>query len=434
MLILCTGMLRSASTWSYNVCRLLLEAQNMEFEGGFVGEGEEVDNFIKHYSLAHQNLLIKSHKPGPQSIQYISEGKAQSIYTYRDPRDSLCSGLQFSEFDFSSLLIGGVNSLRALTFYQDKSLFVRFDNVKISPMQEIERISRYLGFDCEVSVYEKIAAATSLESSKKVILDLQSSQRNDVLQIGTYTIDRKTLFHSNHIGSSKIGRWKDDLNSEEKLLVNAVFKKWLIDLEFEQYESVTMLIQTLLETVDWEVLLERYLHNQQYLIAGKLCESVVQSLPSNNLGYWSLGLSLFLAGNEETAKAVWMERLSEVSVLDVSNALEQLIEILIKEAKYWEAQLSVQTAYQLRLCVEEINPADLRNRLHVIQLALHLNQFDVSNLQELNILDHSPAITSDLLSCQLLRELRKSLSDKFPDNALVKKFLDSISLVLEEKS
>ena len=434
MLILCTGMLRSASTWSYNVCRLLLEAQDMEFKGGFVGEGQEVDDFIEQYGLDHQHLLLKSHKPGPKSIQYITDGKAYSIYTYRDPRDSLCSGMQFSGVDFSSLLIDGVRNLHALNFYQDKSLFVRFDHVKIHPIQEIERISRYLGFAFESSVYEKIAAATSLERSKKVILDLKSSQRDEVFQVGTHTIDRKTLLHSNHIGSAKIGRWQDDLNLEQKLLVNAVFKRWLVDLEFEQYESINRFIQTVLEMVNWEEPAQKYLHNRQYLISGKLCESVVQSLPNDNPGYWYLGLSLFLAGNEERAKAIWMERLSEISMLDVADALDQLIEILLDEATYWEEQSSIQTAYKLRICVEEINPAHLSNKLNVIQLALHLNTFELSDLQELNILEYLDNIFEDPFLRQRLTDLQECLSEKFPDNTIVSKFIDSVTLAITEKT
>lgn len=425
-------MLRSASTWSYNVCRLLLESQSMEFQGGFVGEGAEVDDFIKKHDLDHQHLLIKSHQPGPRSIQYITDEKAYSIYTYRDPRDSLCSGMQFSGIDFSTLLIDGVRNLHALNFYQDKSLFVKFDHVKINPIQEIERISLYLGFRLQDSVYKSIAVKTSLESSKKVILDLKSSQSNKVFQVGTHMIDRRTLLHLNHIGSAKIGRWQDDLDSEQQLLVNAIFKRWLIDLEFEQYESINSVIQTLVETVNWEELVQRYLHDQQYLLAGKLCESVIHIFPDSDLGYWYLGLSLFLASNEEKAKATWMERLSEIRVLDVSNALDKLIDILIEESKHWESKSSIHTAYSLRVCVEEINPTHLQNKLHVIQLALQLNKFDVSDLQTLNIMEYVAEIAENPIAGKMLANLQEYLSLKFPDNLLVKEFKESVALILSK--
>jgi len=50
MFVCCTGMARSGSTWSFNVCRELLEATGEPLIAGYYGEGEALDDFI-HESL-----------------------------------------------------------------------------------------------------------------------------------------------------------------------------------------------------------------------------------------------------------------------------------------------------------------------------------------------------------------------------------------------
>ena len=102
MIIFCSGMPRSASTWSFNVCRLILQAVSREYRADFVGENEKVDQYLQEKNVLSQNLdfLLKTHIPGSFALELIESRQAKNICTYRDPRDSICSRLQFQSVPF----------------------------------------------------------------------------------------------------------------------------------------------------------------------------------------------------------------------------------------------------------------------------------------------------------------------------------------------
>ena len=64
--IFCSGMPRSGSTWSYNVCRYLLKALRPEqsLVAGFFGEGPAAEDYVDEHQSLDDILLIKFHHPG----------------------------------------------------------------------------------------------------------------------------------------------------------------------------------------------------------------------------------------------------------------------------------------------------------------------------------------------------------------------------------
>src|SRR4051794_18506060 len=99
-LVLCTGMMRSGSTWSFNVCRLLAQVaakqRDLPFWSGYL----TLQNCEKFLTQSHGNFpgptVIKAHGIGLMAQRYLRDGKAAAVCTFRDPRDCLVSLIQFS--------------------------------------------------------------------------------------------------------------------------------------------------------------------------------------------------------------------------------------------------------------------------------------------------------------------------------------------------
>ena len=59
MIVLCTGMIRSASSWSYNAARLLLARHSDKLVCGY---SDDIGKALKEAKNA-EHIIIKTHKP-----------------------------------------------------------------------------------------------------------------------------------------------------------------------------------------------------------------------------------------------------------------------------------------------------------------------------------------------------------------------------------
>ena len=78
-------MPRSASTWSFNACRLLLAASNPAYAG-------YEEHLARVYpAIADQTAIVKSHVVDELGDELIRGGKCRAIYTWRAPEDAVAS-------------------------------------------------------------------------------------------------------------------------------------------------------------------------------------------------------------------------------------------------------------------------------------------------------------------------------------------------------
>ena len=116
-IIFCSGMSRSASSWSYKTCKTLVRLRTPEnkIDCGYLNEA---DTFADAYvstkmKSGYDALIYFSHVINKRALRMILCGIAKNVYTYRDPRDSIASimrnkGCKYGPaFDFvhSSLLL-----------------------------------------------------------------------------------------------------------------------------------------------------------------------------------------------------------------------------------------------------------------------------------------------------------------------------------------
>lgn len=356
MIVFCSGMPRSASTWSYNVCRLLLQQADRLGFAGYVGEEQAVDTYLRNYE-GTGDLVIKAHLPGEFALSLIQSNQAKNIYTYRDPRDSICSRLGFDQNShFDQVLLNQLAVWHLYCWYRDNSetLFINYDEVMQSPHLIIKQIADYLNVELTPLDYEAIDQETNLEHSRKIADSVAQLGEKQAFQAIGHAVDRTTLLHAGHISTGKTGRWQTELDPEQQLITHCLLKPFLLELNYETETSIAQLIAQLMSQVDWQALADRYVTQERYFNAASLYEQAIEQDPEVKAHYWQLGLIHLLADDPETAQAVWLSGIAELSAEDVDEGMNQLIHLLKTEIDRQDAQGQIQKSERIRQCLAEI--------------------------------------------------------------------------------
>jgi hypothetical protein len=239
--VICNGVIRSGSTWSYNVCRILgqILAKRRSQHCGMACLGDKsLDQFLKTEVFRRDGpAVIKTHEIGPVALEWIGDGRAKAVCSFRDPRDCVASDIPFFGAGFEASVRRVAVSLQAVHASQSDSahnLFIRYEHMMTSRLGEIRRIAAFLDIPISPNELELIDAQTNIEMSRKVaqaVPGLPQSQTDPVT--GGHRRERMTLLHDNHIGSAKIGRWKEDLTIDQAWLVTRLFEASLRALGYE---------------------------------------------------------------------------------------------------------------------------------------------------------------------------------------------------------
>ena len=238
-LFLSLGVLRSGSTWSYNVCqafgRLLAARRRQPFGSAYMTH-VELDMFL---NTEGPNLrgptVIKAHAITNTALEWIATGRAKVVCTYRDPRDCVVSMMTFFGGDLVKTSRQILESFDYLTFYQKagNTLFVRYEQMMADPLGQVEQIGRHLNVDVDHAMLREIERATNVQSSQKICQDLKKRPEAAVLRSGSHRVDPATGLHDNHIFNAKIGRWNEELSDAQGASLTEFFRPWLVALGYE---------------------------------------------------------------------------------------------------------------------------------------------------------------------------------------------------------
>jgi hypothetical protein len=238
-LFLSLGILRSGSTWSYNVCqafgRLLAARRRQPFGSAYMTH-VELDMFL---NTEGPNLrgptVIKAHAITTTALEWIATGRAKVVCTYRDPRDCVISMMTFFSGDLAKTSRQIVESFDYMKFYQKagNTLFVRYEQMMADPLGQIEQIGRHLNVDVDQAMLREIEHGTNVQSSRKICQELKSRPETAVQRSGSHRVDPLTGLHDNHIFNAKIGRWKEELSDAQGASLTEFFRPWLVALGYE---------------------------------------------------------------------------------------------------------------------------------------------------------------------------------------------------------
>ena len=240
--IICNGVIRSGSTWSFNVCRhladLLARRRSQQYGMACLTD-RSLDQFLQvSVNSGAGPVVVKVHEIGPIALQWIRARRAKAVCTFRDPRDCVASDIVFWGDGFDASVQRVATSLKVLqASYKDdgSTLLVRYEEMMSDTHLQIRRIAEYLNVEVNQGDIERIDAQTNLQTSRAICEGLSERPDNETDMGSTgHRRHRITLLHDNHIGNAKAGRWKDELTDEQGQLVTQLFQQ---DLQAMGYEN-----------------------------------------------------------------------------------------------------------------------------------------------------------------------------------------------------
>ncbi|HEX4077345.1 MAG TPA: sulfotransferase [Rhizomicrobium sp.] len=206
MLVLCNGMPRSASTWSFNVVVKLLRACAVgEVHGGY---DENVGRFLKNSPACARHLVLKYHNEDPVGSRLVQAGAARAIYTRRDPADATVSFMTMFGVDFGRAVAVIADSLRMYRTMADLGQVLALDYAAImnDPPAAVRHIANHLELPVPSEILAEVAAATGLAATRLKVEELGAIDAGHrLIRRGPSAYDPGTLLNIDHIRDAGIG-------------------------------------------------------------------------------------------------------------------------------------------------------------------------------------------------------------------------------------
>lgn len=242
-LIFVSGMKRSGSTWSYNVCRYLLENVYGEkrVAKGYVGEGKAVEGVIDSINTTGHNKavaknkdasLLKFHYPTDRLVKLVATGRAKNVYTYRNPLDALASDIDFFRLPFNNSLNNILFSLKAMHEWRryPGTLYIDFANINVHSMVEVQRISEHLGLLTDEATIKLCSEANSYQKAKQLSEEMAHWSPERLKRITaniSMTFDPVTLLHVGHASAGAARDWRKTLTKDQAKIALEAMEPWL---------------------------------------------------------------------------------------------------------------------------------------------------------------------------------------------------------------
>jgi len=233
--VISSGTIRSGSTWSFNVCRLLgqlLADRRGESLTSAYLEGQKLDHFLQAEAFLGQGpAVFKAHFIAPMALEWIRTGRAKAVCTIRDPRDCVASDLGFTGQGFDKSVTRVVKCLGYLKSYLDfgRTLFIRYEEMMNDRLAQIRLIAAHLQIRIDQKEAESIDHQTNLVAARKHCQELgKLGDDRTHMVVGTHRRHHVTLLHDNHVDTGKVDRWKEDLTAEQGRHLTQLFREILL--------------------------------------------------------------------------------------------------------------------------------------------------------------------------------------------------------------
>lgn len=242
--VLCAGMPRSGSTWSYNVARRLLGHVHGEesLVGGYVGEGPAVDAALNQPLATGMINVLKFHSLTETAVDKTRSGHARTIVTFRTPMNAVASLMGFFGHSLQSS-VGSINaSMHNLLTWRDtkNSLLIPFDDIIADNAGSIGRIAAFLDLDVPEDLIATLDAETSYEAVKKKAGQLEQNGRR-LIESGRSRYDPNSLLHVGHAPMGAKRAWRSQLSPDEQQYALEHLSAW-IDGEGEWQPEIAAMI------------------------------------------------------------------------------------------------------------------------------------------------------------------------------------------------
>ena len=213
LFVICSGMYRSASTWSYNIIRTILSNKQTLFS-----EFNQLTESLYNEKINdYDNILLKCHNLDDFAQSLIKNDSAKLVHTYREPLAAISSGLQTFKFlKFDEIIDMVKIGLDIMEFGKkfESALNINYDEITSNSINIVKKISTHLGYDLKNQDIQNIDLQFKLNKIKTRNKHLSKSSK-DVRDIKGLIYDKNTLFFKNHILDNII-EWGEFLSNEQK--------------------------------------------------------------------------------------------------------------------------------------------------------------------------------------------------------------------------
>ena len=193
MRVVIGGMVRSGSTFSFNIAREVL------LRSGAVATAS-ANAFPADWAKdSHDHFILKTHAPEPAVTQEIQAGTVVCICTLRKPEDAIASWIRAFGFDLEN----GIHAVKEwLAWYSTvfpQILTIDYAAIDQAPQSVIAKIEQFITGTQSVETSRALAA----KYDKSVLKSRLDELRDDTntTNIGFSYYDKETFFHRRHISS-----------------------------------------------------------------------------------------------------------------------------------------------------------------------------------------------------------------------------------------
>jgi Sulfotransferase domain len=208
MQIICDGMQRSGSTWSFNVVKGLL-AHCKPGEEIYGGYDENIADFFASVPHTARHVVLKCHLLDPVGKAMARSGQARIIYTWRNLPDALVSFMTMFGGDFEHAFLVLTASLVIYRFHVrgKNALMIGYDELLNQPREAVQRVAAYLGLEPAPAVIDQLVHEQSLEQVRQRVEQFAALPDD--------AHDPETILHRNHIRDGSTGYGAKLLTKEQ---------------------------------------------------------------------------------------------------------------------------------------------------------------------------------------------------------------------------
>lgn len=242
--IICCGVNRSGSTWTYQVVKAILKTKNISFTDLSFLDATDSSDISKAISSDNDLVVVKMHEYSDNLKSIKNKNNFKLIYSHRDIRDIVLSLHRKTNktFDEITKMPYLNNSVKSYEYWRelDDFLPVSYHDIESNSKKAIDEISNHLLINLNDSQRLDISEEFSKEMQKKRIRKSKSSINGmfklvlQKLNLDLNARDNDSLLHFNHIQSGQIDEWKTMMSYSQAQEIYEKFKDWMTHLNYKK--------------------------------------------------------------------------------------------------------------------------------------------------------------------------------------------------------
>ena len=204
MLVLCNGMPRSASTWSYNVAMTLLRRTAEEVCGDY---DENLHRFLCGLPASCVHAVLKCHSLDAAGLGLAQLQAAKVVYTWRDLADATASFMTMFDVDFEHTIALMSNSLDLYRRHlRNGALILSYEAITEQPTESVAAVASYLNVAVRQEQVAEIAEANSFGRMRERVKEISMVDYGErLVRHDRTSYDPDTLLHIDHIRDGSTG-------------------------------------------------------------------------------------------------------------------------------------------------------------------------------------------------------------------------------------